>query len=181
MRTVVVAGTSGGVGVTTLVALAHTGLRASPGGAPWVLGPDGGDAGDRSRCAATEAVDTGAAVWDAGVLRTDAALAHLVTPDLRLALVAPSTPRGIADAGTVLGALAGVDPGLAARSCLVLTEVHGRPLRVPPAPHEHVLRVPFDPALAVPGPLADDTALRSATRRGVDLWRAWVADAVGRG
>ncbi|GIG21640.1 hypothetical protein Cch01nite_23640 [Cellulomonas chitinilytica] len=180
MRTVVVAGTAGGVGATTLVALAHTGLRGTAAGAPWVLGPDGGDTGARSRCVETTALDTGAAIWDAGVLRADATLAQLVTPDLAVAVVAPSTPRGIADAGTVLEALGEADPALAARSCLVLTEVHGRPLRVPPAPHEHVLRVPFDPALAAPGPLADDAALRSATRRGVEVWRAWVADAVGR-
>jgi hypothetical protein len=179
MRTVVVAGTAGGVGATTLVALAHTGLRVAGTGAPWVLGPEDGDVRTRSRSEETTAVDAGAAVWDAGVLRTDATLAQLVTPELALALVAPATPTGVADADAVLDALAQEDGALAARSCLVLTEVHGRTRRAPTPRFGTVLRVPYDARLAAPGPVAEDAALRPATRRDVDLWRTWVADAVG--
>ncbi|MGY4645335.1 hypothetical protein [Cellulomonas sp. URHB0016] len=178
MRTVAVGGTAGGVGVTTLVALAHTGLRVAPAGAPWVLGPDGGDARTRSRSDETTEVDVGSAVWDAGVLRPDAALAQLVTPEITVALVAPATPRGITDAEAVLAELARVDGALAARSCLVLTGVHGRPLRVAAPPYDHVLRVPYDPRLAAPGPVAEDPGLRPATRRALEIWRTWVTDAV---
>lgn len=176
MRTVVVAGTAGGVGVTTLAALA-----LASAGRPWVLGPQHADTAARSGAGGAEPA-TDAAVWDAGVLRTDAALQRPALPDLTLALVAPATPLGVADADRVLLRVADADPGLVARSCLVLTAVHGRAVpSVRTAAPVVVLRVPFDRALAAPGPVPADRVLAAATNRAVQEWRGWVERALRPG
>lgn len=177
MRTVVVVGTSAGAGVTTLTALAHHGLRQSAAGTPWLLGPPGSDLPARTGDVAVARVDDDAALWDAGVLRPDAALERLVAPGTAVAVVAPATLLGVADAGGVLDRLAAVDAALAARSCLVLTG-GGRAGAPRAAAGLAVIRVPHDPALHHPGPL-DDRALLPATRRAVEAWRRWVAAALG--
>ncbi|MDM8084210.1 hypothetical protein QUV83_05485 [Cellulomonas cellasea] len=175
MRAIVFVGTSGGAGVTTLVALTFTGLRDA-GAAPWVFAPERGDTLDRAHQAEAPHADRGAALWDAGVLRPDASLAALRGSDVRLVLVAPATPVGAADASDALERLAGADQTLAATSSLVLTGVHG--------PRRHSLRgafgvpvhqIPYDPALVRPGPVAAHGELRRDARRAIRSWCAWVA------
>lgn len=178
MRTLVVAGTSAGAGVTTLAALAHHALRGGGSGTPWLLGPAGGDLPERTGDLAVARVDDDAAVWDAGVLRADAALGRLAAPGTAVAVVSPATPLGVADAHAVLERLGAVDAYLAARSCLVLTGAR-RGTRAPrAAAGVAVLTVPHDRALHPPGPV-DAQALLPGTRRAVQAWQRWVVAALG--
>ena len=176
MTTIAFLGTSGGVGVTTLVALTFTGLRDA-GAAPWVFAPDHSDTLDRAHHAETHHADRRIALWDAGVLRPDASLASLKSSDVRLVLVAPATPVGAADAAAALERIAEADQALAATASLVLTGAHGRPRRAPGggAFGVPVHRIPHDSALVRPGPVAADRELRRGTRRAIQGWREWVA------
>ncbi len=175
MTTIVFLGTSGGVGVTTLVALTFTCLRDA-GAAPWVFAPDHSDTLDRAHHAETHHADRGVALWDAGVLRPDASLGSLHRSDARLVVVAPATPVGAADAASALERVADADQALAATASLVLTGAHGRPRRTPGGAFGvPVHRIPHDPALVRPGPVAADRELRRGTRRAVHAWHEWLA------
>lgn len=180
MKTLVVVGTGGGVGATTLVALTFARLRGAPIGAPWLLGPVDGDLALRADGGMAPGVNRDRALWDAGVLRPDAALARLNAPDVWLAFVAPATPLGAADVSTALDRVATEDPRLLERTTVVFSGAFGGrrlPAAWSSARHTHL--VPFDARLAVPGPVAPFEDLHPGTRRALDGWVTWVGAALG--
>lgn len=176
MKTLVVVGTCGGAGATTLVALTFAQLHGARGGAPWLLAPVDADLALRAGDGLAAGVNHNAALWDAGVLREDAVLNRLPLPQVALAVVAPATPLGVSDAAAALDRVATADQGLAQRTSVVLTGVFGgRRLPAPPAIAPFVHHLPYDPRLSVPGPVTPDTSLSPATRRSLQAWSTWVA------
>ncbi len=187
MRTLAVVGTAGGVGVTTLVALAFAGLREHPDGAPRLLGYASGGLVERVGGDEVAALDAGTALRDAGRRTPRQALELLRSDDgVAVAVAAPDTPLGRADAARYLEVAADAGDGVGERVAVVLSQVQGRHRGGPGDaatrwPTAVVLRVPFDPALARGGPVAfDPQALRARTRPVVVAWQQHAARVLGR-
>lgn len=185
---IVVAGTSGGVGTTTVAALLFDGLRARPQGAPALFDHSGGDLGSRlPHGDEVASVDHAVAVQDAGRHATRIALSVLERPHDLLVVVAPATPLGFEEAQGVLDAVtASTGTQGRRRTMLVLTEPFG-PVRAAAElerfragwERRAVHPLPRDPALAVGGRIARPR-LRAATGRSVHALTAHVSDLVQR-
>lgn len=179
MSTLTVVGTGGGVGVTTLTALAFVALAGHPDGAPWLAGPLGGDLVQRAGGDLVPRVRVAGAVRDGGVLRPDQSLAGLVDQDGALAIATPWSPLGLADARAVVDQVLAVDPAAVRRTAVVLVGRRGWrggrqgagawPDAVP------VVHVPYEPALYRPGPVPGPDALSRAGRAAVMAWQELAA------
>lgn len=183
MSTLTVVGTGGGVGATTLAALAFTALREHPEGAPWLIGGSDGDLVDRVGEDEADRVRVDRAVRDAGVLRSDAMIAGLIADDGALAVATPWSPVGLTDARAVVDRVSAVDPSAVRRTAVVLVGRRGWrggrngadawPDAVP------VLHLPYDPALHRPGRLPETAALGRPGREGVAAWQELAVRLVG--
>ncbi|MEV7972096.1 hypothetical protein [Cellulomonas sp. NPDC089187] len=179
MSTLTVVGTGGGVGVTTVAALAFTGVRDRSEGAPWLVGPPEGDLVTRAGGDQVARVRMEHAIRDGGVLRTDASVAELIGQGTALAVVTPWSPIGLSDARTAVERVAAVDPAAVRRTAVVLvgrrgwrggrTGADAWPDAVP------VLHLPYDAALHRPGPLPAADRLTRACRESVAAWQQLAA------
>src|SRR5690606_13593253 len=202
MRTLAVVGTAGGVGTTTVAALAFAGLRHHPHGAPMLYARPSAHLIDRVGDDQVPALNGELAVWDAGVHTPESAAALLEAGGCVLAVAAPATPLGVADAAGMLipisepgeEALAGarvaatplgvadaarmlitiseLGEGALAGVAVVLSQVGGRGRAATPhaVPSPLLVRMPYDRALARPGPLPPATALARRTQAAAHAW-----------
>jgi hypothetical protein len=125
-RTVVVAGTAGGVGTTTVAALFWGSFGTAE--APALLDHSGGELGRRITGGDDVlAVDTGLSVLDLGAHALDRGVARLADTREMLLVVTAATPNGIAAAHGVLTAVrdAHGSPGLS-RTVVVPVGAFGR-------------------------------------------------------
>lgn len=152
MRTLAVVGTAGGVGTTTVAALAFAGLRQHPHGAPMLYARPSARLIDRLGSDEVPALNGDAAIWDAGVHTPESAAALLEAGGCSLAVTAPATPLGIADAARVLSTVAELGEGALAAVAVVLSQVNGPGPTAPATavPPSLLLRIPYDRALAQP-------------------------------
>lgn len=182
MTTLAVIGTAGGVGASTLAALTFAGLRGRPGGAPAVRGNGSHGVAERIGDDEVAHLDPDAAIWDVGTTGPRAVAAVLERQATIIVLVAPATPAGHADAAAcVAGAVERFGEGVLSRISLVLMDVYrssGRRDTTAAPAHIAVVRVPFDPALAQPGPVPELDALGTSARSGVTAWLALAAGAL---
>lgn len=172
----VVAGTAGGVGTTTVAALAFEALRrASTVGAPVLYDHSGGDLGLRlPNGDDVSAIDDSVAVHDVGAHALRGGVEALASPWDLLVVVTASTVLGLEDADAVLGAAAARHGRSSSTRTMVVvdaasgTEVPRRDLDAFRVRHDHssVLRLPPDRALAVGGRIVT-SRLAPATRRAV--------------
>ena len=126
-RRVVVAGTAGGVGTTTVTALLF-GSATTAGTAPRLVDHSGGDLGARLTGGDDAAsVDRSLTLHDLGPHAAHALLDELDDPEVLAVVVAPTTPTGVADVRHVLGAVrARHSTGGLRRALVVLVGVHGQ-------------------------------------------------------
>lgn len=176
MRTLAIVSVTSGAGASTLAALAFAATRDDARGAPGLFGTGG--TGLVERCGGDEVgrVDPQSAIWDVGVCAASDALDLLRSGDVAVAVAAPATPLGTADALRLTAAIAEGDSALLARVAVVQTEVYGRQrgTTLEKTPAGAVLRLPFDRALARPGSVPEDLrALRRRTRSAVHAWRSY--------
>jgi hypothetical protein len=175
MRTLAIIGTAGGVGVSTLAALARSVTRSDPRGPSRLLARDGtvlpvhGAGDDLAANGPNGAIRDGAhsAIWDAGAQTPSAAVDLLQTAGVTLVLVAPSTPLGSADARCLLDHVVSVDDTLLPRVALVQNGVYGRhrggwARNITPS---IILHWPYDRALARSGGEPHDPATLSRRSR----------------
>ena len=103
LRQVVIAGTGGGVGVTTVTALLFSSMGDADRPAPSLLDQSGGDLGARlpEGDEATE-VDHSVALHDLGSDASGAGVALLERPEVTLIVVAPATAAGAAAVERIL-------------------------------------------------------------------------------
>lgn len=100
---VIIAGTGGGVGTTTIAALLFSTLARQSRGAPQILDHSGGEVGLRlPEGDDVTAVDETWAIQDLGQHALDTAASLLADPDVLLVIVAPATPAGVAAADRAL-------------------------------------------------------------------------------
>jgi hypothetical protein len=104
---ILVAGTSGGVGATTVTALLFAAMTQDPRGAPLLLDHSAGELGLRLPDGDdVEKVDSRLTLHDLGP-HAAAAVPRLEDPRTLLILVAPATPAGCAVAQRVVGPVTG--------------------------------------------------------------------------
>lgn len=171
---IVVAGTAGGVGTTTVAALLFEALRrASTTGAPVLYDHSGGDLGLRlPNGDDVSALDDTVAVHDAGAHALRGGIDALASPVDVLVLVVPATRGGLDDADTVLATAERRFGTTAVTRTLVVVntpfdaDVPRSALDDLRARHGHssVLRLPGDVALAVGGRVPT-ARLSAGTRR----------------
>jgi hypothetical protein len=185
---IVVAGTSGGVGATTVAAIVFDGPRLSSTGAPALAAHSAGTLGSRLANGDDVAeVDPSLAVHDLGPHAFTAGLDVFDDPHDLLITVAQATPLGIEDARAVLAAVSDRHgPAGLSRVILVFNAPFG-PARVR-RPIEQlrteygrlgIVVVPRDRALAIGGRIPF-TRLTSATRRGQQSLNKRVAELLAR-
>jgi hypothetical protein len=185
---VVVAGTAGGVGTTTVAALLFDGMRARPLGAPQLLDHAGGDVGSRlPNGDEVSAVDPLVRLQDGGRHAARIGLDVLARPHDVLVIVAPRTPLGFADARALMARVDERTGTQGRRRTVLLLNAPFGPVR--DADELEALRsayerrgvhaLPRDPALAVGGRIAMPRLARPARRAAHDL-AAHVADLVNR-
>ena len=152
---ILVAGTSGGVGTTTVTALLFDAMSSDPRGAPLLLDHSAGELGLRLPAGDDVGqVDSGLALHDLGP-HAEAAVPRLRDPRTLLVLVAPATPAGCAAANRVVGPC---DGRQLRRVLVAAVGVFGRH-RIGPRLHElgskvggrSVVLLPQDFALAAGG------------------------------
>jgi len=156
---VVVAGTAGGVGTTTVTALLFHALVTSARPAPQLLDHTGGTLGARLPDGAeVTQLDSRWQLHDLGPLAATAGVAALADPTSWLVVVAAATPRGCALAARTLDAVAAAPTGDGLdRTVLVLAAVAGRHrittqvAALPRPGGREVVRFPADDALAAGG------------------------------
>lgn len=103
MIKVLVAGTAGGVGVTTVTALLFAALQNEPGGAPQLLDHSAGVLGLRlPEGDDVRALNAGLALHDVGP-HAAGSIERLTEPQTLLIMVAPATPLGCAAADRLVG------------------------------------------------------------------------------
>lgn len=124
----VVAGTAGGVGATTVTALLFGGLKSEAGGAPALLDHTGGDLAARlPEGEGVAQVNDALRLHDLGRHALSAGVALLAEPGTRLVLVSAATPAGCALAERALAAVVAEDGASGtSRTVVVLVEVFGR-------------------------------------------------------
>ncbi|WP_375425307.1 hypothetical protein [uncultured Friedmanniella sp.] len=156
---VLVAGTGGGVGTTTLTALLFARLRDRSGGAPRLLDHTGGSLGARLPDGdEVRLVDELVSLHDLGPLALAAGVPALADPAAVLVVVSAATPVGVELAVAARTAVGDLTPEALSRTVLVLVEVFGRhrlrrelrALTGGPQPAD-VLVLREDPALAAGG------------------------------
>ena len=102
-NTVVVAGTAGGVGTTTVASLLFSSLARNSRGAPELLDHSAGDLGLRlPEGDDVTAVDSTWAIRDLGQHALDEGIELLADPEVLLVVVAPATFAGVAAADRAL-------------------------------------------------------------------------------
>ena len=194
---VVVAGTAGGVGATTVASLLFARLSADPlssasSGAPGLLDHSGGDLGLRLPEGDDSAsVDRNLAIHDLGPHALDEAVTMLGASGVFLVMVTPSTPSGLALAERALNQISDRHASSGVQHTLVVAVgVFGRH-RIDAQceriqnrfGRNSVVILPQDAALAPGGrvPLARLSAeSRRATKQLVNLLRARLAARSGR-
>lgn len=172
MRTLAVVGTAGGVGTTTVAALAFAGLRQHPQGGPMLYSRPSARLLDRVGDDQVAALSGELAIWDAGLHTPEGAAALLEAGGCTLAVAAPATPLGVADAARFLSTAAELGEDALAGIAVVLSAVNGRgPAPSTSAiPSPMLVRIPYDRALAAPGRLPPVGAMRGRTRAAVTTW-----------
>jgi hypothetical protein len=185
---VVVAGTAGGVGTTTVAALLFDGMRDRPLGAPRLLDHTGGDLGARlPRGDEVAAVDDLVTVQDAGRHATRIGLDVLDRRHDLLVVVAPRTPLGVQDARTLVDSLAERTGTQGRRRTLLVLNAPFGPVRDAALleslrstyERRSVHALPRDPSLAIGGRIAVPR-LAAPTRRAAHDLAAQVSDLVSR-
>lgn len=178
MRTLAVVGTGGGVGATTLAALAFIGMRRNTQGAPMLYARPTARLDDRVGSDEVEAINGDAAIWDAGVHAPESAAALLEAGGCAIAVAAPDTPLGVADAARVLATIAELGPDALGGVAVVLSQVNGRgrPSPAGSVPSAILLRLPYDRGLAQPGPLPPSSGLARRTRGAATAWQRRAAN-----
>lgn len=171
---IVVAGTAGGVGTTTVAALLFEALRrASVVGAPVLYDHSGGDLGLRlPNGDDVSAVEDTVAVHDVGAHALRGGVDALGSPADVLVVVTPATVAGLADAARVLGAATGRSGRTASTRTIVVvntpfgSDLDRRDVDEFRLRHDHssVLRLPSDRALGIGGRIPS-SRLSAATRR----------------
>lgn len=100
---IVVAGTSGGVGTTTVTALLFDARRSEPQGAPRLFDHSGGDLGARlAEGDDAPTLQKKLGLHDLGAHARTEGVAMLADPSVILVVVAPATPAGCSAAEAVL-------------------------------------------------------------------------------
>ena len=176
IRRVLVAGTAGGVGTTTVTALLFSRMRDSSTGAPPLLDHTAGNLGARLPDGdEVPSLGEQLVLHDLGAHALDAGVAALGDPTTVLVLVSAATPVGCLLARGVVEAVhRSHGPTNTARTSVVLCGAFGRhrirrqtrDLATAAAPAGLVL-LSADPALAVGGPIPLSRLSRS-TERSVD-------------
>ena len=194
---VVVAGTAGGVGTTTVASLLFARLSGDPlssesSGAPGLLDHSGGDLGLRLPEGDDAAsVDRNLAIHDLGPHALDEAVAMLAEPGVFLVMVTPSTPGGLAVAEQTLNQIRDRLASSGVQHTLVVAvgvfgrhRIHAQTERIQNRfGRNSVVVLPQDAALAPGGrvPLARLSAeSRRATKQLANLLRARLATRSGR-
>lgn len=173
MKTLAVVGTAGGVGATTVAALAFAGMRQHPHGGPMLYARPSARLIDRAGSDEVPALNGDLAVWDAGRHSPESAAALLEAGGCVLAVAAPATPLGVADASRVLSTVAELGEDALAGVAVVLSQVNGRgrPVATAALPSPLVVRIPYDRALATPGPIPPVGKLGGRTRTAASAWQ----------
>lgn len=173
MRTLAVVGTAGGVGTTTVAALAFQGLRQHPNGAPMLYARPSARLLDRVGGDEVAAINGDAAVWDAGVHAPESAAALLEAGGCSLAIAAPATPLGVADAARMLATITELGEDALTGVAVVLSQVNGPggAVSASAVPSTLLVRIPYDRVLAGPTPVPPLTGLERSTRAGVHAWQ----------
>lgn len=185
---VVVAGTAGGVGTTTVAALLFDGMRDRPLGAPRLLDVTGGVLGERlPRGDEVARVDDVVALQDAGRHAARVGLEVLERPHDLLVVVAPRSALGVRDASVLLDEVEQRTGTQGRRRTVLVLNAPFGPVRDAAVVEAlrsrwerrgvHVL--PRDPVLAVGGRIAVPR-LAAPTRRGAHELAAHVADLAAR-
>ncbi len=174
---VLLAGTAGGVGTTTVAALLFAAAREQGPTAPVLLDHTAGTLGQRLDGGdQVPAVDQHRALHDVGPLAAEVGVSALADPDTALVLVSAATPHGCRLAAETVEAIreAEIQDALI-RTVLVVTgvfavkpaartlaELNGAGLRA-------VLQLASDPALAVGGRIVSGRLSRSSRQFGSQL------------
>lgn len=171
---IVVAGTAGGVGATTVAALLFEALRrASTVGAPVLYDHSGGDLGLRlPNGDDVSAIEDTVAVHDVGAHALRGGVEALGSPADVLVVVVPATAAGLVDADAVLEAATRRFGRTASTRTMVVVntpfggDVPRAALEAFRVRHDHstVLRLPADAALAIGGRIPS-SRMTTATRR----------------
>lgn len=185
---VLVAGTTGGAGTTTVAAMVFDGLRTATAGAPVLYDHSGGDIGERlPNGDEVRHIDDRIALQDLGPHALRVAARTLERRHDVLVAVAPGPPFGLLDARTLLETVrAAHGVGGLRRALLVLNAPFGpwndpRAVEALRADFErlNVLVLPRDAALAAGGRIALPR-LAAGTRRAQHVLARRAADLVGR-
>jgi len=172
VRTLAIVGTAGGVGTTTVSALAFAGLRGHPAGAPMLYARPSARLLERVGGDEVAAISGDVAIWDAGVHSPESAAALLEAGGCSLAVAAPATPLGVADAARVLSTIAELGEQALSGVVVVLSQVNGRgPVPSTAAiPPSLLVRIPHDAALGAPTPIPPVARLGRA-RAAAQIWQ----------
>lgn len=168
---VLVAGTAGGVGTTTVVALLFTALRNAVGVAPELVDHTAGALGARLADGdEVPVLDPHLRLVDLGRHASTAGVGRLVDPRCRLVVVTAATRIGSALGAQCLDAVAAAHGDAArTRTVVVLTGAFG-PYRAgrtaggPPRVAGGTVRLPFDDALAAGGRIPTARLSRRSVR-----------------
>ncbi len=173
MRTLAIVGTGGGVGTTTLTALAFGGLRTHGQGSPMLYARPSAHLVERVGSDEVAAINGDVAVWDAGVHTPESSAALLEAGGCVLTIAAPATALGVADVLRFLGTIAELGEDALGSVVVVLSQVNGpgRPAPSSTIPGSMVLRMPYDRVLARPGPVPQVASLGRATRVPATAWQ----------
>lgn len=173
MRTLAVVGTAGGVGTTTVAALAFAGLRHHPHGAPMLYARPSARLIDRVGDDEVPAINGAIAVWDAGVHTPESAAALLEAGGCVIAVAAPATPVGVADAARMLSTFSELGEDALSGVAVVLSQVNGPGASATPTavPSPLLVRIPYDRVLAEPGTIPPATGLGRRTRAAAHAWQ----------
>ncbi|GAB2610733.1 hypothetical protein [Pseudactinotalea suaedae] len=173
MKTLAVVGTAGGVGTTTVAALAFAGMRQHPHGGPMLYARPSARLIDRVGDDSVPALNGDLAIWDAGVHSPESAAALLEAGSCVLAVAAPATPLGIADAARVLSTVAELGEDALSGVAVVLSQVdgRGRPVPSPAIPSPMLVRIPYDATLAAAGPVPPVGRLSGRARTAAVAWQ----------
>lgn len=177
MKTLAVVGTAGGVGTTTVSALAFAGMRTHPQGAPMLYARPSARLLERVGDDEVAAISGDVAIWDAGVHSPESAAALLEAGGCVLAIAAPATPLGVADAARVLSTVAQLGEDALGSVAVVLSQVNGRGAAPSTAavPSSLLVRIPYDRVLADPAPIPPATGLGRRARGAVTAWQGRAA------
>jgi hypothetical protein len=182
-RTVLVAGTAGGVGTTTVVALLAAALVQRGHGTPVLVDHTFGTLAARLPPDLPRSSSGELTLQDRGRHAERTAVAALANPvDTRLCLVSAASPLGVSHAERSLEALQALaGPAAAPGVHVVLVGVHGRH-GLPSLRHDRLgpalVRLPGDPALAAGGPVQWDRLARRTQRHILGLADALIEPCV---